>query len=347
MDKELDNCLMDDELHKRLNDIKLSDNNNPDEHDSKSNHAVESQLDGNHVDEENHPDEKCIKTNGDNLLEDDLMRKKREAVILMSLKRKADLEAKRAIKENELARKREQDAAKKELIESRKQEQKQRREAILEQYRQKKKAAEAAERDGGSSIGEKSSHGGSANNLSTMQHQQLLHQHKTVPRSSKAPQNHHVSSWTLYNGPKLFARPTTKTNLIIIQNAILKALEGAANAKTLKKMQDTINTHSKTCGHFLILFKNRQQFRGLYEYDEKQNLIKKLDGIGPKLISNEDILKYYKFDSPKRQFTEVQTKHISLTIIAFTIQENLWPKQLSSRVPQPDLVQTVNKTNGN
>lgn len=245
--------------------------------------------------------------------------KRKETFILRSLQRKAELESKRIIKETELARQKEQDAIKKELQELRKLEHKQKRETILEQYRLKKKEAEAAEKEGG----EKSSNSGSDTNLSN---------HKAPPRSLKSSQSsHHVSAWTLYNGPKLFAKPTTKNNLIIIQNAILKALEGAANAKTLKRMQETITSNSKTCGQFLILFRSRHQFRGLYEYNEKQSSISKLDGIGPKTIRHEDILKYYKFDSPKREFSEVQTRQISLTIIAFTIQEYLWSKALSSQ----------------
>lgn len=263
-----------------------------------------------------------------------ILKKKKETVLLLTLKRKAELEAKRSQRQEELAIKREQEAIKKESQEQKKLEHKLRREAILEQYRQNKRAAEAAEKDGAgvhSSLGEKaSSTGGSATNLSTTNNTQASH-HLTIHRSSRdtksAPStNHHASAWTLYTGPKLFAKPTTKTNLIIIQNAILKALEGPVNAKTLKRIQDTIVDNSKTCNHFLILFRNRQQFRALLQYDDKQKTITKLDGIGPKNINPEDILKFYKFDSPKRQFSEVQTKHISLTIIAITIQEHLWSK---------------------
>lgn len=252
--------------------------------------------------------------------------KTKETVMLMSLKRKAELEAKKAMKDQELSRAKEEAEHKRELQEHRKLILKQRREAILEQYRQKKKAAEAAERDGASSSERSgSSTGGSATNLNGQKSLNTL-------KSSKS--SHHVSAWTLYTGPKLFAKPTTKTNLVIIQNAILKALEGAANAKTLKKMQDTIEAHSKTCGHFLILFRSRNQFRGLYEYNTKQNSIMKLDGIGPKTVRHEDILKYYKYDSPKREFIEVQTKHISLTITAFIIKDQLWSSTLSNRVPR-------------
>lgn len=262
-----------------------------------------------------------------------------------------------------MVKKREEEAGKKALMEQKKLEHKQRREAILEQYRQKKKAEETPDRDtvisypsahphshphslAQSHVSSTTTTPTSAVNSDTqvttlssqyrnsqLSQQNSHHNNNTHLHHNHHPQQHHTSAWTLYTGPKLFAKPTTKTNLVTIQNAILKALEGAANAKTLKKMQDTISIHSKTCSHFLILFRNRHQFRGLYEYDEKQGSISKLDGIGPKSVSNEDIIKYYKFDSPKRQFTEVQTRHISLTIIAFTIQDHLWSKPtLSSRM---------------
>lgn len=128
----------------------------------------------------------------------------------------------------------------------------------------------------------------------------------------------HVSSWTSYKGPKLYVKPVAKTNLQIANRAISKALEGMANANTLNKMLETIKTHSGTCHHFLILFRNNQ-FKSLYDYNEKCCTITKLDGIGPNSINLEDIVKFYKYDSTKRQFTEVETKHIGPTIIAITI----------------------------
>lgn len=267
------------------------------------------------------------------------MAKKREAILLLSLKRQAELEAKRAQREAELAEQREQAALKKEEQERKKLEYKQRREAILEQYRHKKKAAECMEKDanyhyhaatGGSS--EKSStNSGSQTNLSSSNNHQGESQ--SAAAASRTMMKSSQSSWSIYTGPKLFAKPTTKTNLITIQNAIVKALEGAANEKTLRRMQETISIHSATCSHFLILFRNRHQFRGLYQYEQKpQDTIKKLDGIGPKIVNKDDILKYYKFDTPKRLFIEVRTRDISLTIIAFAIKDHLWPK---TKPPQP------------
>lgn len=157
----------------------------------------------------------------------------------------------------------------------------------------------------------------SANNNTHQKGQQSPSQKQPQQRPA-SQKNHNVSSWTLYNGPKLYVKPTSKTNLQIVTNAISKALEGAANANTLRKMQETIQTHSKTCNHFLILFRNNQ-FKSIYDYNDKSCSITKLDGIGPKSICLENIVKFYKFDSTKRQFTEVQTKQIGPTIIAITI----------------------------
>lgn len=121
-------------------------------------------------------------------------------------------------------------------------------------------------------------------------------------------------------------KPTSKSNLVITQTATAKALEGPANFKLLKKIQDTIGAQSETCDHFLILFKDRQQFRGLYRFDEKQQTITKLEGVGPKTIKSEDIARYFKFDYSKRQFIELQTKNIGPTTIAISIHERFWFK---------------------
>lgn len=156
----------------------------------------------------------------------------------------------------------------------------------------------------------------------------------TPPKASSttsgdtASTNGSISSRSHYSSRlKLYAKPGSKSNnMNTIQKAILKALEGAANAKLLQKMQETIDSQAGTCNHFLILFRNRHQFKGLYKYEEKLNTITKLSGMGPKTVDNEDISLYYKFDTTKRQFLEVQTKHISLTIIAFAIQDYLWSR---------------------
>lgn len=304
----------------------------------------------------------------------DIMAKKREAILLLSLKRQAELEANRPQREEELAKQREEAALKKEEQERKKLEYKQRREAILEQYRYKKKATESMERDGGhnhhhpwqaaaatggASSEKSSTNSGSQTNLSSSANSSSnnnhhehnpYNQHPAQLSNSQEPSSRTMkssqSSWSIYTGPKLFAKPTSKTNLITIQNAIVKALEGAANEKSLKRMQETISIHSATCSHFLILFRNRHQFRGLYQYEQKQqDTIKKLDGIGPKMVKKEDILRYYKFDTPKRLFIEVQTRDISLTIIAFSIKDHLWPNKpkITQSQSQPSTLPTPSK----
>lgn len=121
-----------------------------------------------------------------------------------------------------------------------------------------------------------------------------------------------------------------KGNLVTIQHAISKALEGAANHRKLTQVQNTIQSNSEACNQFLILFRNRQHFSGLYKYEEGKDLIHKLDGTGPATISIDDILQFYKFESSKRQFTEVQTRHVGLTIVGFTIKDHIWPRRPSS-----------------
>lgn len=131
--------------------------------------------------------------------------------------------------------------------------------------------------------------------------------------------NGQTSNWRNYNGPKLYVKPGSKTsNQKIFNNAIAKALEGAANESTLKKMQETIEANMKTANHLLILFRN-YQFKGIYDYDEKLGTITKLKGLGPKSICPEEIVRFFKFDSTKRQFTEVETKQIGPTIIAISL----------------------------
>jgi len=106
----------------------------------------------------------------------------------------------------------------------------------------------------------------------------------------------------------------------IFYKAIHKALEGKVNEASLKKMLETMQANQDTCHHFLILFRNNQ-FKGIYKYEESLNSISKLDGIGPKSVNPDTIVKYYKYDSTKREFTEVPTKHIGPTIVAFTIPD--------------------------
>lgn len=135
----------------------------------------------------------------------------------------------------------------------------------------------------------------------------------------KANNGRTTATWRSYNGPKLYLKSGSKTsNQKIFNNALAKALEGAANTGTLKKMQETIEANASSSNHLLMLFRN-YQFKGIYDYDEKLATITKLNGFGPKTICPEDIVRFFKFDSTKRQFTEVETKQIGPTIIAISL----------------------------
>lgn len=121
--------------------------------------------------------------------------------------------------------------------------------------------------------------------------------------------------------------PRKRNNHILIRNAISRSLEGAANEVALRKMLESIEANSESCDHFLILFRRGQYFSGLYKYEEGQDIVTKIDGSGPKIIKNEDIQLYYKFDPPKRQFTEIQTKNIGPTISAISLKDHVWPRK--------------------
>lgn len=235
----------------------------------------------------------------------DKIESKKDTLILLSEKRRKALQAKKAMKECEISKLKAEEAVKRDQQEQRRLENKKRREMILEQYRLKK----AAEAENGSIQIEKPKLPPSLSSAN------LNSQAKQVSQTRKE-----------YTGPKLFAKPASKSNLIVIKNAILKTLEGPPNAKTLSRVQEKIVANAETCRHFLIFFRDSLQYRGLYKYDDKEETITKLDGIGPKTVNIEDIVKFYKFDTPKRQFTVVQTKRLCLTIIAFAISDSYWAK---------------------
>ncbi|XP_035213004.1 patronin-like [Stegodyphus dumicola] len=126
-----------------------------------------------------------------------------------------------------------------------------------------------------------------------------------------------------YTGPKLFVKPTAKSNRGIIINAINTVLAGAVNADTKKKVLEEINRSESK--HFLILFRDAGcQFRALYTYNPEREEVCKLYGIGPKHVTDKMMDRFYKYNSGGKCFSEIQTKHLTVTIDAFTIPNSLW-----------------------
>ncbi|XP_046560920.1 LOW QUALITY PROTEIN: calmodulin-regulated spectrin-associated protein 1-like [Haliotis rubra] len=128
-----------------------------------------------------------------------------------------------------------------------------------------------------------------------------------------------------YTGPKLFVKPSSKSNRNIIMNAISHCcLAGCVNTDTKNKVLEIISqTDAK---HFLILFRDGGcQFKGLYTYAPEMEEIFKIHGVGPKQITNKMVEKFYKYNSGAKSFTEVKsTKHISVSIDAVVVHNALW-----------------------
>ncbi|GAB6019537.1 hypothetical protein CHUAL_001111 [Chamberlinius hualienensis] len=126
-----------------------------------------------------------------------------------------------------------------------------------------------------------------------------------------------------YTGPKLFKQPTAKSNRGIIVNAINTVLAGAVNEDVKRHVLDEIQMSESK--HFLILFRDAGcQFRGLYSYSPEKEEVIKLFGTGPKQVNERMIDKFYKYNCGGRNFTHIQTKHLTVTMDAFTIHNSLW-----------------------
>ncbi|KAG5276239.1 hypothetical protein AALO_G00129600 [Alosa alosa] len=133
-----------------------------------------------------------------------------------------------------------------------------------------------------------------------------------------------VTSNAEYTGPKLYKEPSAKSNKHIIQNALAhcclagKVNEGPKN-KILEEMEKS------EANNFLILFRDSGcQFRSVYTYCPEAEEITKLTGIGPKSISPKMIESLYKYNSDRKQFSQIPAKTMSASVDAITIHGHLW-----------------------
>lgn len=126
-----------------------------------------------------------------------------------------------------------------------------------------------------------------------------------------------------YAGPKLFVKPTAKSNRGIIINAINTVLAGAVNSDTKRKVLEEMNVSESK--HFLILFRDSGcQFRGLYSYHPDREEVLRLYGVGPRSVQPAMMDMFFKYNSGAKSFTQIHTKHLTVTIDAFTIHNSLW-----------------------
>ncbi|RWS13538.1 calmodulin-regulated spectrin-associated protein 2-like protein [Dinothrombium tinctorium] len=306
------------------------------------------------------------------------MAKKKEMIMLQSMRRKQEQECKRILKEQELARKKEEERCRKEEMERKKEEEKLRRQMILEQYRQRK-CQEEADKNGLSGTASTTSSNSSRNNTVVL-HRQMRGRPSSGGNKPR-PKSYHVSAsqmqdyasldpkasritddidstytynssmssggvnscsrpqsalsgnsvahrrmpspnsrlpalppslmlgrhrgppsdgasdvgstFSEYTGPKLFVKPTQKSNRGIIINASNVVLAGAVNNEVKKRVLEEINASDSK--HFLILFRGAgMQFRAIYSYNPDREEVLKLYGTGPKTVNNDMIDKFYK-----------------------------------------------------
>ncbi|XP_069186002.1 uncharacterized protein Patronin [Procambarus clarkii] len=133
-----------------------------------------------------------------------------------------------------------------------------------------------------------------------------------------------ASSTMDYFGPKLFKQPTAKSNRTIILNAVEYCVFPGMVNQTAKHrvLEEIARSESK---HFLVLFRDSGcQFRAIYSFNPETEEVFKLYGTGPKQVNDRMFDKFFKYNSGGKCFSQIHTKHLTVTIDAFTIHNSLW-----------------------
>ncbi|GCB84523.1 hypothetical protein scyTo_0025105, partial [Scyliorhinus torazame] len=77
--------------------------------------------------------------------------------------------------------------------------------------------------------------------------------------------------------------------------------------------------------HYLILFRdNSCQFRAVYAFSPDSEDMHRVAGVGPRVITKNMIETIYKYNSDRKQFTQIPSKTLSASVDAVTIQGHLW-----------------------
>ncbi|XP_078285466.1 calmodulin-regulated spectrin-associated protein 3 isoform X3 [Rhinoraja longicauda] len=127
-----------------------------------------------------------------------------------------------------------------------------------------------------------------------------------------------------YTGPKLYKEPSAKSNKYIIQNAISRCcLAGKVNEPQKNKILEEIDKSKSN--HYLILFRdNSCQFRAVYTFPPESDEMHRVAGVGPRVITQNMIETIFKYNSDRKQFTQIPSKTLSAGVDAVTIQGHLW-----------------------
>ncbi|XP_043645106.1 patronin isoform X20 [Drosophila teissieri] len=131
-------------------------------------------------------------------------------------------------------------------------------------------------------------------------------------------------SYKTSRGPKLYKQPAAKSNRGIILNAVEYCVfPGVVNREAKQKVLEKIARSEAK--HFLVLFRDAGcQFRALYSYQPETDQVTKLYGTGPSQVEEVMFDKFFKYNSGGKCFSQVHTKHLTVTIDAFTIHNSLW-----------------------
>ncbi|EAT37503.1 AAEL010510-PA [Aedes aegypti] len=141
--------------------------------------------------------------------------------------------------------------------------------------------------------------------------------------------------------PKLYKQPATKSNRGIILNAVEYCVfPGAVNREAKQKVLEKIARSEAK--HFLVLFRDAGcQFRALYGYWPENEQIIKLYGTGPSQVDDVMFDKFFKYNSGGKCFSQVHTKHLTVTIDAFTIHNSLWQGKKANLPSKKDMALVI------
>ncbi|RZF39782.1 hypothetical protein LSTR_LSTR012094 [Laodelphax striatellus] len=150
-----------------------------------------------------------------------------------------------------------------------------------------------------------------------------------------------VGEWQRLQRTRLYKQPATKSNKGIILNAVEYCVfPGVVNREAKRRVLEEINRSEAK--HFLVLFRDAGcQFRALYSYCPDTEEVAKLYGTGPKLVSDRMFDKFFKYNSGGKCFSQVHTKHLTVTIDAFTIHNSLWQGKKVNLPSKRDMVLVI------
>uniref|UniRef100_A0A5S6R3N8 CKK domain-containing protein n=1 Tax=Trichuris muris TaxID=70415 RepID=A0A5S6R3N8_TRIMR len=277
--------------------------------------------------------------------EEELLRRK-EQKFARVLRRREEMELRKAKVEEENAQRRAQVMQRMEEEERRKREKELHRQRVLEEYQKRKAEQEAMEQS--------STLLGAVPNVTprmrlTRNQSQPPVRPKSQMISSKSAMPTETSSVTNIDrltdscvsepglsepALKLYVKPVQKSNRTIVYNAIqYSVLVGSVNVDSKRKVLEEL---AKSDGkHFLLLFRDQKcQFRGLYCWDQTSDTVHKLYGVGPKSCTESMMKLLFKYDSGAKQFSYIPSKHLSATIDGFTIKDDFWQRKQSSLTPR-------------